>query len=127
MSCAASWRAMQRKATKQSRAINSAERAHLRWIKERGICCACGNAGGVVAHHFAGSSAKVMVGLNRVMIGHYAINGLCQCCDNIVTREGRPAFRRKFGPENKLWLKQAEQYPVEIPIDVISAIARWGK
>lgn len=118
---------MQRKPTHQSRGINAAERAHLRWIKERGICCACGNAGGVIAHHFAGSSAKVVVGLNRVMIGHWAINGLCTPCDNIVTREGRKAFREKFGAENKLWLKQALAYPVDIPIDVIGAIARWGK
>ncbi len=116
---------MQRKPTHQSRGINAAERAHLRWVKERGVCCACGNTGGVIGHHFAGSSAKVRVGLVLVMIGHWAINGLCQECDDLV--KIRPAFRKKFGAENKLWLKQAEQYPVEIPIEIITGIARWGK
>jgi hypothetical protein len=118
---------MQRKATKQSRAINAEERRHLNWIKARGICAACGMGGGVIAHHFAGSSAKVCVGLNRVMIGHWAVNGLCQCCDDIVTHGSRKAFREKFGTESSVWLRQAEQYHVDIPLDVIGAIAKWGR
>ncbi len=118
---------MQRKATAQSRAINAAEKHHLNWGKERCICSACGAHGYVIAHHFAGSSAKVRVGLQRVMIGHWAINFLCQSCDDIVTHQSRRAFRERFGNECEAWLKQAEHYPVEIPLEVIQGISQYGR
>lgn len=118
---------MNRRATRQSPGIDAAAKRHLKWIKERGICIACGNPGGVIAHHFAGSSAKVRVGIECVMIGHWAINGLCQCCDTIATRIGRPAFREQFGNESELWLMQAAHYPVEIPLKIIQGIIAWGK
>jgi hypothetical protein len=118
---------MQRPSTRQSRGINAAELEHLRWVKDRGICSACGNTGGVIAHHFAGSSAKARVGLEIVMIGHWAINGLCQNCDDIVTHGSRRAFREIFGNECDVWLKQAGHYPKQIPIEVISGVAKWRK
>lgn len=117
---------MQRKPTKQSPGIDAAAKRHLKWVKERGICCACGNTGWVIAHHFAGSSAKVHVGLERVMIGHWAVNGLCLACDNLATRS-RARFREAFGKECDLWLKQAEHYPEEIPLLIIQGICAWGK
>lgn len=117
---------MQRKDTKQSPGIDAAAKRHLKWVKERGICAACGNDGGVIAHHSAGSSAKVHVGLVRVMIGHWFILGLCLCCDNLATRS-RARFREAFGKECDLWLKQAESYPEEIPLLIIQGIAKWGK
>jgi len=118
---------MQRKATKQSRIADSAERAHIQWIKERGICAACGNDRGVIAHHCMGSTFKVHVGLERVQIGNWFIIGLCDPCDNIVTRQSRKAFTQAFGSQSSLWLKQAEQYPVEIPLKIIQGIAQYGK
>ena len=118
---------MQRKATKQSPAANANEKAYISWIKERGICAACGNDGGVIAHHCMGSTFKVHVELERVQIGNWFIIGLCQCCDNIVTRQSRKAFTESFGSQSSLWLKQAEQYPVEIPLKIIQGIAQYGK
>lgn len=118
---------MNRRATKQSPAIDAAAKRHLKWIKERGICCACGNTGGVIAHHSAGSSAKVHVGLSRVMIGHWFILGLCLCCDNLATRKGRVKFREALGKECDLWLKQAESYPEEIPLLIIQGVIAWRK
>jgi hypothetical protein len=118
---------MNRKATRQSPGIDAAAKRHLTWIKSRGICCACGNTGGVIGHHFAGSSAKVHVGLQRVHIGNWAINGLCEPCDNLATRRGRVIFREMFGNECDLWLKQAEHYPEEIPLLIIQGVIAWRK
>jgi hypothetical protein len=118
---------MQRKPTPQSRGIRSAEKHHLDWGKERCICSACGAHGYVIAHHFAGSSAKVVVGFERVMIGHWAINFLCQKCDDIVTHQSRRAFRDIYGKECEVWLRQAEQYPKEIPLNVMQGIAQYGR
>lgn len=118
---------MQRKATKQSPAANAKERAHIAWIKERGICAACGNDGGVIAHHMAGSTAKIMIGLERVLFGHWAVIGLCGSCDNLVTRGSRRALTDAFGPQSVLWLRQAQEYPGEIPEIIFKAIAQWGQ
>jgi hypothetical protein len=118
---------MQRKATRQSRAPNADEKAHIAWIKERGICAACGIGGGVIAHHCEGATFKVRVGFERVQIGHWFVLGLCQPCDNIVTRQSRAAFRDAFGAQSELWIKQADHYPQEIPLNVIQGIAQWGK
>src|SRR5690606_31444599 len=116
---------MQRAATRQSPGIDSAAKRHLNWIKQRGICAACNNDGGVIAHHSSGSSAKVMVGLERVMIGHWFILGLCQPCDNIVTRRGRKAFRDAFGNQCGLWLLQAESYGEELPLNILQESVKW--
>jgi len=118
---------MQRHSTRQSPGANAAEKAHMRWVKERGICIACGNDGGVICHHFAGSSAKKIVHGVRIHFGHWAVNGLCQNCDDIVTHKGRPAFRSIYGNECDLWKKQALDYPIEIPISVICAISMMRK
>jgi len=118
---------MQRAATRQSPVAKASERAYIGWIKDRGICAACGNDGGVIAHHCMGSTYKVHVGLERVQIGNWFVIGLCQACDNIVTRQSRKAFVAAFGEQSKLWLKQAEEYPVEIPLQIIQGIARSGK
>ena len=118
---------MQRKATKQSRAANAEEKAHIKWVKERGICSACGGTGGVIAHHCEGATFKVRVGFERVQIGHWFVLGLCQPCDNIVTRQSRAAFRDAFGAQSELWLKQAGQYRREIPINVMQGIAQYGR
>jgi hypothetical protein len=118
---------MQRKATRQSRAANIQERDHISWIKERGICAACGNYGGVIAHHCEGSTFKVRVGFERVQVGNWFVIGLCNYCDDIVTRQSRAAFRKIFGAQSELWLKQAEQYPKEIPLNVMQGIAQWER
>ncbi len=118
---------MQRLATKQSPGANATERAHIKWIKERGICAACDSSGGVIAHHCAGSTYKVHVGLERVQIGHAFVLGLCQCCDNIVTRGSHRAFFNAFGCYTNLWLKQYEQSPVKFDDIIIQGIMISGR
>jgi hypothetical protein len=74
-----------------------------------------------------GSTYKVHVGLERVQIGNWFVIGLCLACDNVVTRQSRKAFVEAFGLQSKLWQKQAEDYPVEIPLKIIRGIAKSGK
>ena len=116
---------MQRPATRQSRAADAAERRHITWIKERGVCAACGNDGGVIAHHMEGSSFRHQ----KLLLGHWMILGLCGPCDNIITRGSRRAFREAFGNQCDLWFKQLQEYPLrhEIGQHEIDAIMDWGK
>jgi len=114
---------MQRKATRQSRAANAAEKRHMQWIKERCICAACSCAALVINHHCMGSTFRN----NKILVGHWFVLGLCQSCDNLVTRGSKRALTEAFGPQSEMWLKQAEHYPEEIPLDVIQAIAQWGR
>jgi len=118
---------MQRKLTKQSPGACAGSKALMCWIKERGICAACGNSGGVIAHHFCGSSVKVMVGFERAMIGHWAINGLCQSCDDIVTHGTRKHFREIYGNERDVWLDQVKDYHGYIPEIIKRGIGLCGK
>lgn len=116
---------MQRKATKQSPAANTAEKRHLVWVKNRGVCAACLNAAPLILHHCEGSSFRN----NKILIGHWFVLGLCQCCDNIITRGSRKAFRLQFGSQSSLWLRQFENYVPkdECPIEVINSIVTWGR
>lgn len=115
---------MNRKPTRQSRGPNAEERAHIAWVKDRGICAACDSHVPVIAHHCEGATFKVRVGLERVLVGHWFVIGLCQECDDIVTHGSRRVFRERFGDQCDLWLIQAESYPKEIPINVIQGIAQ---
>ena len=118
---------MQRKATKQSRSANAAEKRHMAWIKQRCLCSACGNAGPVINHHFLGSARKLYAGLERVHCGHWAVIGLCGPCDNLVTRGSPSKLTEAFGPQSDMWFRQIEDYPEEVPLNVMAAIAKWGK
>lgn len=118
---------MQRRATLQSRGANSDEKKFMRWIKDRGICSACKDDGGVICHHFAGATAKIEVNYERIHFGHWAVNGLCLNCDNVVTHKSRPTFRKMYGNESDIWIKQIEDYPYDIPLNIISAIIKYGK
>lgn len=118
---------MRRKSTKQSRGPNAAEKRHMAWLKDRGICTACGDDGGVINHHAAGSACKVRVGLERVHIGHWFVIGLCRFCDAIVTRGSHRALTDIYGPECELWARQIEEYSGEVPDLVNQGIAQWAK
>lgn len=117
---------MQRAATKQSRGANALENAHMTWIKERNQCAACGSHG-VINHHCEGATFKVKVDFVTVLIGHAFVIGLCQCCDNIITRGSRRAFRDAFGLQSELWLKQYQDSPVRFPDEVVEGIKNCGK
>jgi len=118
---------MQRKPTPQSPAANAAEKRHMAWIKERGVCMTDNrvNSCGVIAHHCEGSTFKH----NKILIGHWFVIGLCETCDDCITRGSRRVFREKFGAQSELWLKQFEEYPHknECPVEVVDAIRAWGK
>lgn len=118
---------MQRKATRQSRGYNAAERRHMAWVKERGVCMTDNrvNELGIIVHHCEGSTFKH----NKVLIGHWFVIGLCETCDNCITHGSRKGFRERFGAQSELWLKQFEDYPYkdECPQEVIDAIRDWGK
>lgn len=118
---------MQRVATKQSPGANAKERAHMAWLKDRGICTACGNDGGVIVHHCVGSTFKVRVGLERVQIGNTFVLGLCSPCDNIVTRGTHRAFREAFGSYASNWARQYEQSPVKFDDLIVRGIEQSGR
>lgn len=117
---------MQRKATSQSRAANALEKAHMQWIKERNQCAACGSSG-VINHHCEGATFKVKVNFATVLIGHAFVIGLCQCCDNIITKGSRKAFRDAFGLQSGLWFKQYQDSPVRFPDEILEGIKNCGR
>jgi hypothetical protein len=116
---------MQRKITRQSRGQDASEKRYANWVKNRGVCAACGNDFPLILHHCEGSAFKH----NKIMLGHIFILGICQCCDNIITRGSRRAFRDAFGNQCDLWFKQLQEYPLkhEIGQHEIDAIMDWGK
>ena len=118
---------MQRKATRQSRGPNAAEKRHMAWIKERNVCMTDNrvNGLGVIAHHCEGATFKH----NKIQVGHWFVIGLCETCDGFITQGSRKGFRERFGAQSELWLKQLEEYPHkhECPEEVIEAVKAWGK
>lgn len=118
---------MRRKATRQSPGTPAEAKRLMAWIKDRQICAGCNRPGPVINHHFLGSTRKVYVGLARVAVGEYAVNGLCQECDDIVTHGTREEFRERYGLESECWMLQVESYPGEIPLTVFQGIAQCGK
>lgn len=110
---------MQRKATKQSRTANKAEKAFISWTK--GCTCICCNLGPVEVHHIYGSSAKRRHGLERVMVGHWAVIPLCEDCHRMVG-ESKRKFIVMYGEQEYLWLCHRDNYPETIPENVIGAI-----
>lgn len=116
---------MQHKATRQSRNANAAEKRHMSWIKQRMICAACKQEGPVINHHCEGSSFKN----NKRQVGNLFVIGLCPCCDNIITRGSRRAFRDINGPQCLVWAKQFEEYPHkdDFSHEEIYAIVSYGK
>lgn len=117
---------MQRKPTPQSRGANALEKAHMQWIKDRNQCAACGNYG-VINHHCEGATFKVKVNFVTVLIGHAFAIGLCQDCDNVITKGSRRAFREAFGLQSELWLKQYQDSPVRFPDEIVEGIKYCGR
>lgn len=115
---------MQRKATKQSRAANSDEKAFMSWLKER-PCCITGEIG-VQVHHCVGSAVKH----NKVHVGH----AFCIPLSVEVHREyhnGSKTWREKHGPQSMLWLDEfiafKEETGIDLGYEVEAAILDLGK
>lgn len=118
---------MQRPRSKNTRHANSEEKAYHQWVKESNFCCACENHAQVYGHHCMGSTFKHM----KTLIGHWFFIGLCQTCDDIVTRGSRRGFTDKLGPQSAMWCESIIRYEVETgktaPSDVRIAIIDWGQ
>ena len=116
---------MQRKPSKKTRGPSTQEKAYHGWTKER-LCCVCGNYG-VVVHHCEGSTFKLKVQFETVLLGHWFVIPLCQQCDDVITHGSRRSFRERFGLQSDLWIKEAEQYTNETgispPDNIIEGIA----
>lgn len=112
---------MQRKATKNTRGANAAEKAFHVFTKESD-CRACGNAGPSIVHHCMGATYKH----SKVLIGHWFVLPLCQSCDDIITHGSRRKFKDEVDLQSHLWAYHASDYGLEkgkrIPEDVFSAI-----
>lgn len=121
---------MQRPITKQSPGADRIAKDHMNWLKERGVCSACGadhGYGNVIIHHCVGSSYKVRVGVERVLIGHAFVLALGQDCDDIVTCGSHRAFKEKFGAYADLWAAQYQQSPVKFGELIVRGILLCGK
>lgn len=119
---------MQRAETRQSRGIRTNEKRRMEWLKERARCSGCGRSGPVINHHCVGSSAKIRVDLVPVMIGHAFVLGLCQRCDDLVTKGSKRRLVETLGAtQSELWLWQESLNPDPAPEVVIRAIALWGE
>lgn len=119
---------MQRKATKNTRGPNAAEKRYLKYIKtEKLLCDACSRYGPLIAHHCEGATFKH----NKVLVGHWFLLGLCQHCDDIVTQGSRRAFREKYGPQSRLSVHALKEYEYitgqRVPQDVLHSIENWNK
>lgn len=118
---------MKRRTTKQSRGANSDEKEFMAWIKERGVCAACGNNSGVYVHHCEGSTYKRKVDGVTELLGHWFVIGLCQQCDDVVTHGSRRAFVESFTLQSHLWQSIADIYHGEIPERVYRGIMESGR
>lgn len=117
---------MQRPNSKKTRQANAQEKAFMGWIKER-PCCICNKPGLSIVEHCQGSAKKVKVNLITVLIGTWFLIPLCEKCDAIKTRGSYREFVNLFGLMNILCLKQLEEYPEEVPEEVIQGIAGCGR
>ena len=115
---------MQRKATKQSRAANSDEKAFQGWLKDQ-YCCITGIYG-VDVHHCAGSTFKH----NKVLIGHWFCLPLAPAVHHEY-HSGTKAFKLRYGSQAENWAVIADKYEkdqgVTIPFEVRNAIMTCGK
>lgn len=119
---------MQRKATKNTRGPNAEEKRYRSWVKESCKCRACFKTDYVIFHHCEGATFKH----NKTLIGHWFGIGLCQDCDDVVTKQSRKVFREYVGTTQAgLWKESAEEYEAQtgavIPPKIKNAIADWGR
>lgn len=116
---------MQRKASKNTRLANAAEKRFHAYTKESDCIC-CGNPGPSIVHHCEGATFKH----NKVLIGHWFVIPLCLECDDVITQGSRKAFRAQFGPQSSLWFKHVPLVMLQttdLPKLVVNAIGAWAK
>ena len=116
---------MQRKATRQSRGPNAAEKRFHDYQKNKGVCDACNSERPLILHHAEGSTFKN----NKQLCGHWFVLGLCQECDDMVTNGSRRELRKHYGPQSEMWTDAIADYQLkgECPASVWMAIVDWGR
>lgn len=116
---------MQRKATKNTRAANAAEKRFMAFVKLCD-CVSCGMDGPSIVDHMYGATFKH----NKVLIGMWALLPYCYLCDEIKTKLGRKAHNRVFGQtQAALYLAFLENtVPAHLmpPEEVVATIIDWG-
>lgn len=112
---------MQRKASKNTRAKNSAEKCFQAWLKEQ-PCIWCGNTGPSIVDHARGGSFKH----NKVLIGEWFCLPVCVPCDTQKTIHGK-----RLGNEADQWLALIVRYSITTgrypPDDVYYSISDFNK
>lgn len=111
---------MQNKRSRQSPGPNRQESAFLDWSKQRPSIVS--GAHGVEVHHCVGSSRRVYVGLERVHIGHWFCIPLTPD-EHWLYHNRKAEFEDRYGDQVDLWQKHIEDYPIDIPLNVIQGIA----
>ncbi len=112
---------MQRKATKNTRGPNTAEKLFQGWLKEQG-CSWCSQEGPCIVDHARGATFKH----NKVLVGHWFCLPVCLVCDTEKTTHGK-----RQGNESIKWLEIIENYLIEktryAPLEVEQAIQNWDR
>lgn len=112
---------MQRKATKQTRGPNAAEKRFQGWLKDHS-CVWCGNPGPGIVDHAKGATFRH----NKTLVGHWFCLPVCYECDKKKTVGGQ-----RHGNEAQAWIELECEYAMETgdgaAYEVISAIKDWNK
>ena len=112
---------MQRKATKQTRGPNPAEKRFQGWLKEHS-CVWCGNPGPGIVDHAKGATFRH----SKTLVGHWFCLPVCYECDQKKTIGGQ-----RQGNESQAWLDLEFEYQMkglgEAPYEVKLAIGDWDK
>ena len=113
---------MERPSTKQSKGATKKEKEWIIWVKQQ-PCSYCGNPGPNRYDHCAGSSAKIKVEFETVLIGHRF--GLSECleCSRLTHLEKRD----RFGPHWILWKELESNYEEQTPDNIKQGIEEYGK
>ena len=112
---------MQRKATKNTRGPNAAEKRFQGWLKHHG-CVWCDAMPLSIVDHCRGATFKH----NKTLVGHWFCLPQCLSCDTQKTTHGK-----RQGNEAEAWLEVERHYfaatAQHAPSEVIAAIQDWGK
>lgn len=117
---------MQNKRPKRSstRPPNAEELRFLGWCKNQPSIVT--GALGVEVHHCAGSSAKTIVGAERVQIGHWYCIPLTPD-EHKMFHSRKRDFIGQYGNQWDLWLNLIADYPHEVPQIIKQGIMEYGR
>lgn len=97
---------MQRKATKNTRGPNAAEKDFQGWLKEQ-PCAYCGKDGPSIVDHARGSTYRHM----KTLIGHAFCTSKCEECDSHKTQGNHNRHFEMTGKvESDAWWEQYDEY-----------------